>query len=494
VIALSYALLLCGWALASPTPTGPDETAHYVKAVGVAYGQLQGPRVNWPYRLSQPKQQPWFDSLSERFVIPRNLQAKDFQVGYSLFTSPDISYFGAYPVYTYVIPGIAIRLAAHAGVATSASTALLVGRLSDALVAALFIGMAMYLTQAGYSAGIGVMGLMLALTPMAVFVMSILSDSAIETASGIAFLVGLLHLTRTERSKRFAWSLTAVAGVMLALARPLGPLWVLIDVCLAVGLTGKRGTIALVTDQTRKVILTGSALILAVAATVAWERLIQTPPAFVGAQYLTAVGRSILRIPAYVHDAIGNFGWNEVPLPGAVTLPWLLLIGGFLLAALVVGNQRQRATLMGLLFLSFLIIAFGDSYLTTAEGFGLQSRDILCVLVSGPLVAAEILHRNWKGQARARAATVLLLIVGSSICILQLLSFWLNAKYWAVGSDGPLWFLGAARLSPIVGWGIPVILAGTATVGLFVGIVISAIEFAATRSSIDDVSRVAVSN
>lgn len=126
-IAFSYAMLMFGWALVNPTATGNDEPSHYVKAVGLAFGQIQGQRVQWPLHLGQPHQQPWFNSLSEQFTIPPNLEARGFQVDYSLFDAPNVSYYGTYPPFVDAVPAVAIRAAVHVGIATNANDALLVG-------------------------------------------------------------------------------------------------------------------------------------------------------------------------------------------------------------------------------------------------------------------------------------------------------------------------------------------------------------------------------
>ena len=67
-------------------------------------------------------------------------------------------------------------------------------------------------------------GLVVAVTPMVVFLGASLTDSSGEIMS-IALTAAALRVSRPHQSPRWVWWLAGVAGFVLALSRSLGPLW-----------------------------------------------------------------------------------------------------------------------------------------------------------------------------------------------------------------------------------------------------------------------------
>jgi hypothetical protein len=89
--------------------------------------------------------------------------------------------------------------------------------------------------------------------------------------------------------------------------------------------------------------------------------------------------------------------------------------------------------------------------LVVLGSFAMQGRYLLPLGVLVALLAGETLVRN---QARLAAfpvpAFVLLLAVGAAA--VHLLAWYWNARRFAVGIDGPLWFVPHAEWAPAAGW------------------------------------------
>jgi hypothetical protein len=84
---------------------------------------------------------------------------------------------------------------------------------------------------------LSLLGLVVGTTPMVLFVASTLNSSALETTAGVACAAALLRLSR-GRPEGWAWLALAGSGVLLALSRTTGPLWIVLDVGLFVAFVG----------------------------------------------------------------------------------------------------------------------------------------------------------------------------------------------------------------------------------------------------------------
>lgn len=87
---------------------------------------------------------------------------------------------------------------------------------------------------------LSILGLLLAVTPMALFSAAILNGSGVEIASSIAFFSCLLRLARSRVQRPAWWIATAVAGAVFALSRPASPGWLV--AALAVGIVWAHRT------------------------------------------------------------------------------------------------------------------------------------------------------------------------------------------------------------------------------------------------------------
>ena len=74
LISAAYALLVVAWIGGNPPGASPDEQAHYVRALGVASGQLcGGPAVYTEQEFPKAVQRNWINRTGRTFTLPGRL-------------------------------------------------------------------------------------------------------------------------------------------------------------------------------------------------------------------------------------------------------------------------------------------------------------------------------------------------------------------------------------------------------------------------------------
>jgi hypothetical protein len=409
-------------------------------------GQLDGPRVA-PFVAgpdNTPAQAAFGNQLSRGFTIPARLVppavvcfafqsdataaclrpprpvVPDRPVGVS-------SYVGSHPPIGFLLPGLAVRLA------SDAFQAVYLGRLASAVGCMLLLGAAArVLAPAGPAA---LMGLALATTPMVVFLASELAGSGMEVAAAIAFAASLIALGHDDGRRPSTLATFAASGVVLALARPLGPVYVAALGLVALPLLWRRRW------WSRGLALATTAVAAAALLGVAWAvthqpaRAINPAAVLAGAQHLSAIG------PEPEMELVGVFGWTDTVLPVPLYVLWGALVALVAGAALLLAGWRARlAIVLGVATAVVLSATVAGVVLNPA--FELQGRYALPVVVAVPLLAGRAL-----GPARRGVRWIAGLLAATLF-----LSFWANEQRYAVGTDGPFLFFATAGWAPPAGW------------------------------------------
>lgn len=462
----AYAVLVAAWLLANPPSAAPDEPAHYVKAIAAGDLRFLGPRppvagneamrgfartaryVSIPVRLD-PGPFGCTAFVPSDLPTPCLNAAVPPQSGRTMVTSSGLA---TYPPFLYVLPGLVMR---HA---PDRESALYLGRAIFAVLALALLAVALALLRARATDARWLVGPLVALSPMVVFMFSTLSSSSAEIAAGLACAAAALHFGHAERvPNRGFWLLTAGCAVVLALSRPLGPIWILLLAMVAVGLRGCPSAGAAVRAGGRWALgclaLVGATSVVELA----WHFVVEPSvgyPSF-GALIRTFVG-GFDRIPELLTEQIGVFGWLETPMPPVVYTLWQAVLVSVITLAMLVATRRQRWVL-GLCVGAWLLSAPAmTALLTSTLGGAAQGRWVLPFTVVVPLLAGDILaqaavpltQRSWLRPLVALAA-----LIGA----IQLIAFWANAQRYAVGEHGPTWFLPRAAWSPPVGWVAPIL-------------------------------------
>lgn len=461
LLGLFYAALSLAWVLGNPVAAAPDEPGHYLKALTVAGGKVTGERVSVPPPPSgSPAQQAWLRRTTKTVDVPPGLSpagltcnafkpeisaACQYGVRPGSSSTREFTNFGPAQPTTYLFPGLMSRLA------DNPVTAIQLGRLGGALVSVGLIWMAIALLWQR-SLGIrSIVGLLVAVTPMAVFVTSSLTASGPEVAAGICFLAALLRLTRHSAARTWVWAALGASGALLASARTLGPLWVALDMSIVVVSQGLRRSWVVVRSAGSRAFWAFSAVVAGVALSVSWELLVQPRGTLDATTFKNAVRPSLEYLRPVFGELIGVFGWLDSFLPAPVYVLWWTMLAILVSLALLAGTWRARAVLIALtggiagltLFIAVVNLA--------QTGFGMQGRYVLPIAVSVPLFAGEVLARDEQDRRLRhleRWLASLFLVAGG----LQAVAWYANARRSALGTDGSWLFIGSSEWAPRTGW------------------------------------------
>jgi len=459
LVVVAFVAMSLSWVFANPPGSAPDETAHYVKALAAGRGEMHLTETPPPDPAAeQTPQRRWQDRTARLVQVPAQLDPRGLQC--SSFV-PELSagcllngppgqdsalptIVGTYQPYVYVVPGLLMRAASDPFSATR------LGRLGFWLVSVVMISLAVLLLWSPGDRGFSLLGLVLAVTPMVMFMSSTLSANGIEICAGICFLAAAIRLSRGDDEKTWVWVATAVSGALMILSRSTGVLWTGLDALVVLAMVSRRGVRAIVADGGRRA--TGAALALGTAAvaSVGWELAVQPRPQ----RSITAAVRSVpseLRdLPEIYRQGIGVFGWLDTYLHPAGYWLWTGLLVVVVALALLVARRRQRWVLGGLMA-AVVVVTVGLALLNRPTGFGVQARYVLAFVVALPLVAGETLfaRRSRLGELEPRSLPLLAAIV---MALIQVGAWYVNARRYAVGVGGPRLFFADAEWRPPLGW------------------------------------------
>lgn len=121
-------------------------------------------------------------------------------------------------------------------------------------------------------------------------------------------------------------------------------------------------------------------------------------------------------------DAVGDFGYQTVHLPGVSYWVWWLLGGALVVAAIVIGKRRQRTAvcLALLVALGFPVLFYAFDY--SNAGFGMQGRYVLPLLMLVPLIAGVVVQRS--ADSSRRAPNRLVPVPAAVVAAFQLFAWW----------------------------------------------------------------------
>jgi predicted membrane protein DUF2142 len=484
-LAALYLAMGLVWVFTNPPGAAPDEPEHYKRAVSLADGQIRGaPSGDVFSSVDSPGQTAWLTLNTRVVAIPPQLSPPTTwgcdrhlpdltarclhdRTGYppsvDLAGDRELNYTGTYQPFIYFLPGLVMRLA------PDPLTALRLGRIVTLLICVSLIGLGAMLLWSAESPGLSMVGLVLAVTPLVLFLFSSLSPSGPEVAGAICLAASMLHLSRGEPVSPLVWWGIGAGGVVLALARSLGPVWLLVDTAFIVVLFGARRVWAVLRSHPRASLALGIAIGLAVALNLAWE-LTVPPHASISIREIFSNVR-----PAWgdarrsVNEGIGNFGWLDTKMPLPAYDLWKLLLLGLFSVALWAGSWRQRFALL----VSVAASVAGALVLSAAvfrpTSFGIQARYLFPFALAPVMMAGEIVWQRRKRLA-SFAARLPPLILGAAA--LDLLLGWLsNERRYAVGGRGPWLFLRSSEWQPPLGWWPWVAVMASVVVGLLVAVV-----------------------
>jgi hypothetical protein len=494
VVVAGSALLGLSWAFANPPGAAPDEGAIYTKAMGTAFGQwraiplapshqsLSGValfnHISFGYFLLPARYVPdprWGCTRLRPRVAATCVDAPlSHGVGAGDVGVP--SYVAFYPPAVVALLGLGARLAPNA------DDALYAGRLVSLLLCAGLLGVAFAVTRGRWV----LVGLLAALSPMTLFLAATFNPSGVEISAGIAFAAVTVALASRTPSRLVWWAFLA-SGALLAVSRPVGFVWVVMDIALLAGLIGPRAFAHLFGDRPgilSRVALGGVAL--AAVSTVAWESAIGHSPHSSWSQAWHEIGKSAHQLQAIVNQFVGNFGWVDSPMPHVAMLLALSAYGALIVVALALAGWRGRLSLLAFAAVTIVVAFVLDAAAQLPFGFGVQARYVMPVAVALPILAGWFVDRRLAGGRHGRHrraprqpgvardtpwSSLLAVVCMAGFGMLDFVGWLWNSHVSAVGARGTWSFIEHARWVPPGGWLPWVVLSVAGTLLLVAGMV-----------------------
>ena len=459
-LCLAYALLTAAWLIGNPTGASPDEPAHYFKAISVGRGQLVSrPATGLPVSSDSPQEEAWLERTTRAVDVPAGLWYGDlacnaFQPLRSAecqhhlipYDQPSVqpTNFGTAQPTTYLLPGLLVRLA------DNPVSAVRLARVGNAVACLALLVLAVAALWQGPSGGWALAGLIVAVTPMVVFLAATLNSSGPEVAGAVCFFAAWLRLTRGSSPAVWPWAVAAVSGAVLASSRSLGPLFVVLLMVIAATTIGRGATWQLVRTGGRRAWLSLGAVAVAMGLGIGWELAVQ-PDRPGGVAARRALQLSWQELPFVLRQQVGFFGFFDAPMPRIGYLAWTALLIALFALAMWAGTNRQRL-ILGLLVPATLVLTVLVAVMNRmSTGFGMQGRYILPFTVALPLLAGETLYRNRQRLQPLRRAPVLTCLATVAAAV-QAGSWHANARRHAVGLDGSWLFFLDSEWHPGGGW------------------------------------------
>jgi hypothetical protein len=475
-------LIGLAWVVADPPGAGSDEPAHYIKALGVGGGDLVGqpPRARGPTpeqlkRLlrsspeqlkrfkAQVQQQPsagalWQQRTSREFTVPAGLSFDAFGCGY--ITHDDWgclddgrafpraivrrSYVGTYQPYLYALPGVVMRAT------NDPQTAMRLGRLVNAVLSLGLLLTAAFVLWDRSVGALSLSGLIVAVTPLVVLFASSLNPSGPELTSAICFSACLLRLTRSSSVASRIWAITAASGAILALARSLGPIFVVLLVATVAVVRGRRPVKAALQGDPQAATASAAAIAIACAGGAFWERQYQPHVPWGPHAVIHGLRPSIDNLPALLKQTVAVFGGNDIFMPLGFYVVWWLMLAALLGAALYVTRARERRSVPALA-LVVLVATLVLSAVYRQIGYELSARYILPYAAILPLWAGELIAEHGD-RLPARVGRGMLPTLACGAAGVHAVAWLTNGRRVSVGADGSWMFPPDAGWVPPLGW------------------------------------------
>lgn len=453
------ALLSALWGIANPPFAAPDEPAHVLRAYALAHGDLTGdtPTREQVRRLDLTDRNdylvvraPELYARASRacFAGNGNATAACLRFGHSERLAEQGTYVARHPPGYYALVGPVTWFV------PDGSAAIHVMRLIGAVLTGAFVATAITALRRTGASRIVAVGLAIAITPMVLFVSSVVNPSAPEIAAAIAVWVCgyLLVRSAAEGVDRRLVTAVGIAGCVLALSRQLGPLWLALIALTLLGVSNRDGLRNLARSVWARV--WGASIVVASLVQVGWDVIVKPLDVTRSGHHhhVDMATTDVLRItfgrtfPRY-REMIGWFGWLDTPAPTMTWVPWTILLGLLVVAVVLWSTRRQVAVLFGLLA-AIVIVPAAIETPTYADAGTLtwQGRYTLPLAIGVPILAAGMLSTS--ERARQLVNSRLVWTIGIVLAVAQVVAFGQNLRRYTVGTDGPIAFWGSARWSP----------------------------------------------
>lgn len=413
VLFLALVPLAVTWSVVNPMLASPDETVHMLRAQSIAAGDFSNPFTSDGLPI---------DSV-ECFRFQPEVTAACQDLAWGADGTERVGLTGGYPPLYHSI-------AAFPALVSSGLAGAYLMRIWMAVVIMALIAWAGALVTRPGAGPWPLTGVVVAVTPMAIFTVATVNPSGLAVASAMLFVVGAVSLLNSRWRSRAVVAATAIGAFGLALSRRDGLLWlgVLVLALVPFWAPQVRGLWSRRTTRSTWAVA-GVVAALAMVAAV-WGRTTITR----FAQYWqngegTSWWEAARFIRGYLFQVVGVLGWLDSPI-GEEAVWAALVVAGFVVLLGIASDDRRAAlaTTLGLVALLVSPVVVGMIRFPY-----LQGRYLLPVWIVTAVLAGAAAAESDTGARFDRRATRLVLMVWAAIHLIAGIQ---NLRRYAVGRSG----------------------------------------------------------
>jgi hypothetical protein len=423
----------------NPLGNAPDEPAQVIRAASVVHGQFLGTPV--PGRASAFTSVRVAGTYNELNNLPTCYKFDDQQpascapgLHSDSKVSPAVTYVGRYPPLYYLLVGIPSLL-------SSRPSSIYAMRLCSVILSSALIALALATAWRWSKSRLLVAAVAAAATPMEFFLAGSVNPSSMEISSALCAwtAASILVLDHPRDPPKGLLTVGGVGVVLLMLARGPSALWV-VSILVAL-LPVAWGRLDLRQWWARFDARIASGVVV-VAAMVAggWDLLAHglavaptgVPPK---TESTARIAAAIIRtFGATLEGAVGNFGWLNTLAPAAAVLIVGAVVAIPVVACLITGPGRvltSQAIIVGLSVAAPFVLTLADA---RRIGFPVQARYFMPLWVGVPIFCAATISGDQLSPERIwRVARIMLSL---SAIALGICFYWLMHRV-TVGLGGP---------------------------------------------------------
>jgi hypothetical protein len=445
------------WSIAMPSLSGPDERTHVVKATAVIRGQFTGSCNGGVCAKSSASTEvhvPGFFTFlpplgdtstltryhgvacfGHKVDIPASCVIYATNAQYKNVVSEAWIYDGRYPPMYYVIVGIPSLFGQGLWV-------VYLMRLFSAAASALLLAAAIFAVLRYTKNRLYLLGIVIAATPMVVYLSSVVNASGLEVSAALCFWVTVSMMMYQDKPPRALVVIASLSALVFVSSRSLSPLWLVLG-CLAIACSSN---FARIKDLLRRrdvqiglllLVIVGCADVFWIiyenatavhVSSVAAQSLIPKP----GTSELTILRTSFHHNIYYLPGMIGVFGSFDTYAPRLSFVIWYLLGGSLFIFGVIATNMRRGLVLVALALGILLLPVIISSSQARHIGYVWSGRDTLPFAVGLPILCAAALDGGRYARILHRCSPVLLLLA----FIAQVGAFFEALRRYSVGDAG----------------------------------------------------------
>ncbi|MGA2835459.1 MAG: DUF2142 domain-containing protein [Acidimicrobiales bacterium] len=442
---LAVCVVVACWTFATPLMAAPDEPSQIGQAAAIVRGQFDVPPRNTPIgKLSYVHVPEWIARsffLLDCFAFkPSHSAACGVSIGDSTRTATIRTQFSNYPPFYFLWVGIPTLF-------MKGTRALYVMRLVSGLVNCVLLALGICLLYRYHPRRLPLVGALVAVTPMVLFMASVVNASGLEISAAFAsWCAGLCVIEYPEPPRTLVvW--TSIAFAIFICSRPISPANAAIVLCVLAATAGWSRICSLARAHGTRVIGMAILVALIVAGVLL---LIGGPPSLLGGgtkpplTFWESFHLVLTQDPGDLRQAIGLFGWTDTPIPGWVATVWTAMAGTLCVVGLIGSARSRRAIPLLVLAVLAMPVVFEIPKINSVGAYW-QGRYWLPLLVGIPLVAAALQPPRPHRRPRIRLAPntelatrlVAMTALGALIVGAQVATFVLALRRYTTGLGVP---------------------------------------------------------